>query len=383
MNKNYDLIITKISRPHIKHVLARQLAANPSISHQKALSLLENLPIVYMRDLSIKELEEAVAHLHTMGVESRAIEAKSPVDSPGTIKIPDDAGSTITSHMVEMPLVTSSLPKVPVVQKRSAAFYSSSGPMGAPVPIKPKKKNRVLGVILIIGVGLALLLYFNNKRKYVITATRPLISKQGQREKKIPASQGAGSDFSGVQEKQPGKANGQKHTTAFSQQEASESYRDSAEQAGDDYESAIRFYRMAISFNQYNYQAWQGLLTAYRGARKTEDVAETEKEMEKLFGEQVFSIGEIVASYGELVRYKRDENNVCRLEYRSLSKKRTEIEQQTFLIIRALISRESCAQVSLFASTGTGTGLLVRVPAVSFPATLSGYKDRAELSFTE
>ena len=76
---NYDLIIIKLTKTRLKQVIAHHIAVDPSISLQKALSLLDNLPLVYAKDLSFKELEDATHKLQKLGAVCRAVESKSPL----------------------------------------------------------------------------------------------------------------------------------------------------------------------------------------------------------------------------------------------------------------------------------------------------------------
>jgi tetratricopeptide (TPR) repeat protein len=180
------------------------------------------------------------------------------------------------------------------------------------------------------------------------------------------------------------KSDGYKRASVkATEKKASRQYADSARQYADDVNQAIKFYKIAISFNQYNLKAWQGLIVAYRNAGMTKEATEARKKMEELFGREISTIREVVAPYGELTDYSLDHSGVCRIEYRSKLRKQPELERETYLLIRAVLVKQHCNTVSLYASTGTGSGLLVRIDTRGFPSSVSAYKKRAAITFVE
>ena len=115
----------------------------------------------------------------------------------------------------------------------------------------------------------------------------------------------------------------------------------------------------------------------------TVEYEEATRRMAELFKDDVVTIEKIVEPYGVLVRHDRDAGGVCRIEYRSNIRDRTMLEQNTFYLIRALTAVQSYTTISVYASTGKGTGMLVRVAAHDVSATFNDYKNRATISFIE
>jgi len=388
-NMNYDVIIVKIPKPHIKKVLAHHLAADPSVSLQKALSLLDNLPVVYSRDLSAKELEDVLRQMAKLGVECQIVESKNPLDFVKEIETPPK-DVTKKSDILKVP---EKKPKT-VSERRGrqrVTFQSASSGPRLPIEKKPVKRSSTLKnvlVVLILCAAVGILFVIGKNKSFKIKSTGPLIAKKGSSKSRSKAPKKSRSSFNdelkeSKRQKQESDSKSQKESIASPQKRSSDSYTDSAASAGSDYTRAIKFYKIAISFNRNNLRAWQGLLAAYRGARMWKEAEETKGSMADLFQEDAFSIGEIVKPYGVLSQYKRDEYGVCRIEYRSHESQRSVMEKETFFLIRALIAHESCQTVSLYASTGTGRGMLVRVATTSFPASFAEYRKRAQISFTE
>ncbi len=386
---NYDVIILKIPKPHIKKVLAHHLAADPSVSLQKALSLLDNLPIVYSKDLSAKELEDVLRQMAKLGVECQIVESKNPLDF---IKETETPQKDVTK---KSDILKASGKKPKAVSERRGGqrvtFQSASSGPRLPIEKKPEKKKSILKNILVVCIlcaAVGILFVIGKNKSYKISSTAPLVSKKGGSKSRPKAPKKSRSSFNdelkeSKQQKQESDSKSPKESISSPQKRSSDSYTDSAASAGSDYTRAIKFYKIAISFNRNNLRAWQGLLAAYRGARMWKEAEETKDRMADLFQEDAFSIREIVKPYGVLSQYKRDEHGVCRIEYRSHESKRAVMERETFFLIRALIAHEPCRTVSLYASTGKGRGMLVRVSTEAFPSSFSNYTKRAQISFTE
>jgi tetratricopeptide (TPR) repeat protein len=386
---NYDLVIIKLTKPHLKQVIAHQLAADPSISLQKALSLLDNLPIIYMKELSIKELEEATYQLNKLGVVCRAVESENPIDKLGKREIPEEESAKVSVEQIDTqkaPEFKQERPSVGRVFKR--VMFSSSGARVKPVEKekpKEKKKNTLANILLAGGiiVGVIIIFIIGKNKTFKIQSIRPLVSKTDKGQSKKKPGRTSRKNFSKDHKEQKESEKKKQKPVAPSQIKSSELHIDSAAQSGNDYERAIKFYKIAISFNQYNLKAWQGLLATYRSALMRKEAEETEKRMAELFSENVFSIEKIVEPYGVLTNYVRDANGICRIEYRSQSTKRHKLEKETYFLIRALTAQENCISVSLYASTGKGKGMLVRISTDVFPSKLSDYIKRASISFIE
>jgi hypothetical protein len=220
-------------------------------------------------------------------------------------------------------------------------------------------------------------------RTIKVQPTGPILSKKSNTQS--AKTKGSASKMETVEDEDMQRSSESSEKKPFSSPEKkrSEVYADSAAHLCQDYECEIKFYRIALSFNQYNLKAWQGLIAAYKGARKWAEAEQAERQVKELFGEKVFSVEEIVKPYGVLSRYVRDENGVCRIEYRSQSLKRFELEKETYFLIRALLAQQNCDIVSLYAVTGKGKGMLVRIKPEKFPSRISDYLKTASISFIE
>ena len=251
-------------------------------------------------------------------------------------------------------------------------------------PVK-RKKSVIANVIILAGIVIVIIIVFTIGKggKVKIKPTGPVLT--GKSEIKPGNVKGRPSKVPINNEKETLKRDRSKkeEVSASPAKRNSDAYTDSAVHICEDYECEIKFFRIALSFNQYNMRAWQGLIAAYRGAGRRAEAEKAERQMKELFGEKVFNVEEIVKPYGSLSRYDRDEKGVCRIEYRSQSSKRSDLEKETFYLIRALLAQQNCTMVSLYASTGKGEGMLVRIKADRFPSRISDYVKNASISFIE
>lgn len=391
----YDLIITKIDKPASRSIIARLLAADLSTSIQKALSELENLPTVYKRGLTEKDFRELALKLNKMGATCQVIESKTPGDTfkPKRDSVEDYLKSEIKTDGTGTPNITNQKQEPP---QKTASIKSQERKKRAQEKMtflksvqkakSPRKKEGRSLVIIFVIIGVALLIAFfsaGNKKQIKIKRSDALVKKTSNKTSKGKRSKKAKKNNNINKEKASKSAKSKRTPTNPTQKKASSTYTDSARHSGDDTEQAIKFYKIAISFNRYNLKAWQGLIVAYRNAGKPKEAAEAKERMEELFGEEIFSIKEIVDTYGELSDYSQDNNNVCRIEYRSRLSKRTELERETYLLMRAILSHKRCASISLYAATRKGSGMLVRIGTRAFPSSVSEYKKRAVITFVE
>lgn len=378
---NYDLIIIKLTKPRLKQVIAHHIAADPSISLQKALSLLDNLPMVYKKDLSFKELEQASLQLQKLGAVCRAVESKIPIES-------HKAGIQIPEKKVKEYKVPKQKPIKPYVKHKKSAEtvserHTSFGTSPHIQPVK-KKKGMIINGIIIVGIVLLILTIFlvGKDQKVRIKPTGPVLA--GKKRIKSGRVKG-GTSKTTVDSNKKSKDNKREkgESPVTSAERSSDAYIDSAVQLCEGYECEIKFYRIALSFNQYNIRAWQGLIAAYRGVGKRAEAEKAEKQMKRLFGEKVFSVEEIIKPYGVLTKFDRGKNGVCRIEYHSHSLKKSTLEKETYYLIRALLTQQNCTLISLYASTGKGKGMLVRIGSDRFPSRISDYVKNASISFVE
>jgi len=159
----------------------------------------------------------------------------------------------------------------------------------------------------------------------------------------------------------------------------SSTYVDSARTAGDNLDNVISFYRIAISFNRYNLAAWQGLLQAYRDTGMTREARETEEQMRAIFGDTVTSVSDLIKPFGEVVDTYKSEDGTYRVEYRSHKRSRAEILNEVFNMTRSVRSACGCANISIFASTGAGRGMIAHSTPATSIHTLSAFSNQAQI----
>ncbi len=377
---NYDLIIVELTKPHLKHVIAHQIAADPSVSIQDAMSLLDNLPFVYMKNLTSRELADVSFQLDKLGVVYKAVESKEIPYKHGRMNVLHEG--SIETHVEKPAAETNSeavykRPKVKMLKKR-VTFSGSVSDEKTYRRNNNKLKNFFFSIILIIIV---LIIFFVGKnRRYKIRSVPTLMSKRvsSQVDKRLNnvSKREQSEKYNATQKKRKGK----RKPITSRQKEDSKIYTDSGVFYSNDFEKAIKFYKIALSFNCYNLSAWHGLIASYRAAGMFKEASDAKKRMEELFNENVFSIENLVKPYGVLSDFSSD-NNVCRMEYKSNSVKRDVLEEETFLLLRSLLAQEKCRTISLYASTGKGSGMLVRINKDDFPPTLSDYINKASITF--
>ena len=143
------------------------------------------------------------------------------------------------------------------------------------------------------------------------------------------------------------------------QRQQANAFLDSARaQGNNNLETVVAFYKAAISFNPQNLAAWQGLVQAYRDLGKESEAREAEEQMRKIFGGSVDDIASLVKPYGELLDTYKSGGGTYRVEYRSNKRSKKEIMNDVYLLTRAVRGICSCQDISIFASTGAGRGLL-------------------------
>jgi hypothetical protein len=162
------------------------------------------------------------------------------------------------------------------------------------------------------------------------------------------------------------------------QRQQANNYVDSAK-IGGDLERQVAFYKIAISFNQYNLQAWHGLLQAYREMNDRKNVAATEAQMKEIFGKEVNSVNAAVAQYGEIVDAYTNESGAYRVEYKTKKTSKEEILRDVFNLTRAIRNSCNCHNISVYASTGPGNGLMVHSTAETPVHTLPEFSKHANI----
>ena len=239
-------------------------------------------------------------------------------------------------------------------------------------------KKNIAAVILIVGIFIVIGLavhFFSGNKTHVITQTA------------IPASGHTATvqdnEFAGTGtthehgEAQPTNDRLRTQITG-TQKLLANTYMDSA-QNETDYERQIAFYKFAISFNRYNLSAWQGLLQAYRDTERHDEAQETEDQMKALFGSEVTSVSSLVKQFGDISDAYMSDDGTYRLEYRTNKRGKDDILQEVFAMTRSVRSACNCQNISIYASTGAGRGLLAHSTPKTSVHTLSAFLKYADI----
>ncbi|MFP4417242.1 MAG: hypothetical protein ACOC4C_00245 [Fibrobacterota bacterium] len=419
---SYNLIITHVPPKRARSVLARHIARDPTISLQQALQLIDNAPFVYSHGLSREQAAREIAGLKKMGIQLRIEEeskqktavSSQPEEEQASERQENDSfedrqpdstnrQAAISDEPVpiEGDKPGKSLPESPSEQDsqktendftrppehkqnsnhlthRSTEKKPSGSILIQPSSVKkgPGKFGvvfRLLLVVLLLGIIASLVYYADQNKDFKIASDGPVLVKKSSGTKSSSGTQKKGKS-------QTKRARTPRREPVSSIHKArSTMYVDSAVEAMD-LMKTINFYRVALSFNQYNIDAWFGLINAYKSAGMHSQAREAEKKMKELFGMDILEIGTIVKRFGKLEDAVGPINGMYRVSYVTTTVSRSALEKETFLLARALKSSFDCKTLILFASTAKGAGLLARIPMNDFPSTLSEYTKRAHIT---
>lgn len=361
-------------------ILARHLASGPDTSLQNAIATVEKAPFIYMKNLKKNELEQHLVQLKKLGVEFKLAEAKGSTDDISDEKTPPAVLQEAAPpphafiHMGEKPALKTGAVKNNKKTKKS--FLKRTMP-SYDYPSNTRRPGSRWTIIPAAGLAIFLigLFFFVKRQNYTIKQTGPLPSSSNRRQEENSSHKTAQAE----KKKESGMP--RMHITP-NQRARSSTYADSAAGCKDNLECTIRFYKIAISFNQYNLNAWYGLVNTYSQAKMFQEAAEAEARMRELFDKETFSVNDMVKPYGSLTDFVT-ENRVCRISFVPKNSKKQELYTSTFNIARAIRAEYGCQNITLYASTGKGTGMLVHIGSRDFPSTMSEYLNTADISFVE
>jgi len=263
------------------------------------------------------------------------------------------------------------------------------------------KRNRLVSIIMAATlVIIALLFVLSNEKKFNIKRiTFPSLTG-GPKKKAAPSDGGKESDagkdgeananasperpFGGATpdpERRADAAQNEKRRNSVNgrQKQQANNFIDSARTLGNSPDKQVAFYKIAISFNQYNLQAWHGLLQTYRQMNDAAEISSTEAQMKAIFGEEVNSINSAVTQFGELVDTYTSESGAYRIEYKTKKTSQDEILRDVFNLTRAARNTCKCLNISVFASTSPGNGMMVHSTAATSVYTLPEFKRQAHI----
>ncbi len=267
------------------------------------------------------------------------------------------------------------------------------------------RRNRIVSIILAaVIVVFALLFYFAKEKKYHVgkITIQPISGAKGVKrppsdgngngspeaggaERSVgrpPADGAAGVQSGRTPPADPDPGRSPRSSVGGRQKRQASDYVDSAKLGGP-LDNQIAFYKIAVSFNRYNLQAWHGLLEAYREKKDKDGVRDTETQMKEIFGEEVNSINAAVSQYGEIVDAYANESGAYRVEFKTKKTSKDEILRDVFNLTRAIRNSCNCHNISVFASTSPGNGLMVHSTAATSVHTLPEFSKQANILWFE
>jgi tetratricopeptide (TPR) repeat protein len=391
----YDIIIVRCPPERAMHVLARQLAASPDISLQRAMLILEQAPLAFAKDLSKQQLAREIPQLQKLGVQIRIAESPPRMHKKetGLAEIaPDNAAAgQIGDHAPNSGFMPDSeAPRVSGRASKGVAYHASKAPNPPPRPVRlggaeastreTRPVKTIASILLIIAaiVGTVMLFSYYKKPAYTIRRTEAFVSRS-------PVAMRSPAALSGKQGARQSPTDAKKSRAEVTAEDKTRAlvYADSAKAFSADHQRAIKFFLIALSFNEYNLEAWHGLIHAYKDAGMHQEARNARQRMEKLFGEEIMSVNRAISRFGALVDASKDSRRIYRLEYRSSARTRQELEKETFSVMRALRISCGCTAASVYAATGKGSGMLAYLELDPFPSTLSAYLQRARITMLE
>jgi hypothetical protein len=394
----FDIIITHIGSDKAKNIIARHLAHDPSISLQKALSMLDNPPVVYMTGLLKEDAQYHVRQLEKIQVRARLVEVQLAPLLPHAVPqfVPDHAAAAAPAPPAPPPprpaqpsTPATHQPAEPGDAAEPAAAGGNAGSGAAMTRNKIIILTSVAAVLLVsIVVILALKGTFNWGHAFALdwskaglisgdslsrkTDTKKAKPDRSSRDSAVKKDEGMGSlgtdstaNADEVTDEQKGKA---------------DACVDSGKNAPD-VTQAISFYQLAIAFNKKNVNAWYALHDTYIAAQMSKEADKTDTAMRRLFGDNIFSVARIMEPFGTVTSTSLTKDGIYRVEYRTHESNPAKNLADSYLLVKALKNSCLCNAVSLYARTSAGKGMLVYIRTESFPASFDEYKASANITY--
>jgi hypothetical protein len=284
----FTVLVIGIENPRSKAIVAHNLAGNRGVSLQLAMSLLENLPVLYQANLSKEDAAAAVARLAKIGVKAHAV-----VPEMDPIKENRPASSPSPTPAAVMPTPV----EKHVLSERPRPRFSYIGRAGAgpePKTAHSRKAWKTLAPVFAICLATLVILYSHSKKNFLLPASPASGGSADSMHQTPPAQKKTGHPRSpsgdSVGEAEAAQ-NFSKGNNAASEEArvASQAFIDSAK-ARPDVREAVSFYKMALSFNKRNINAWYGLINAYTQASMPEAADKARADMKKIFGDSAATV---------------------------------------------------------------------------------------------
>lgn len=371
----HTLIITSFGNSRSKMIIARQLAHDPAISLQKALSIVEKPPFVLMRNISSQELKYLCDQLSNMGIHFQVVETEST-----EIKKDQTIPTTVSDadYNIQPPQPMPVPPKVDIQQKPVTSYRTifpipvSSEPIKTPLKLQYFISGMVVLILTILTISGLLL--SSRRPHFILKKTGKALISSGDDYK---------AEMKNTNQKKKKAAGRTRDEISMQAKKEASMWVDSATAYRNDLLKAINFYKIAISFNRYNIHAWFGLLNTYRSLQMNSKAVQTRNEMFKLFGKNIFSISEAVEDFGEIIDAYETEDDVYRLEYKTTQKTENDLLSETYKLVKVLREICKCNSLSIFATTAPGRGMIVHLPSNAKIVTPHDFKTNAAINFLD
>ncbi|MDR2578542.1 MAG: hypothetical protein LBC70_07025 [Chitinispirillales bacterium] len=381
-----DIHVTSIPDRKAQEAIAEIIAESPSISLETARIMAERPPILLYRNVAPKEAEQYVSKLKSLGIGFKLSKAEEVPDQPeeeagGSAQPADDP---IAAHL--RTAGTGTRTHIEPRNIHSDAHAGRTG-LGNIEKMEKESKKKSLKAALITAAAfilLALLIHLLPQQNRFASNTSSTPARAAAAQNENRAGEHAQTAPQQNQQTAPQSKDRLRREISNTQRQQSNAYVDSARTCGSgNMERCIAFYRTAISFNRFNLAAWQGLLQAYRDSQMANEALETKVQMKELFGEEVMSVTSLVEAFGEVVDAYLNDEGAYRVEYKTQRRSKDDVLREVFNMTRAVRTACNCQNISIFASTGAGRGLLAHSTPQTSVHTLAGFMRQAEIVWLE
>lgn len=379
----YDLLITEIKNENSRKVLAHQLARDPGVSFQDALTKLQRLPVLLFRDLDQQAVVQLVGQYQKYGVRLNVVPAQEP---PKSAPISPNMSH---SNSESLPLVpgadASKNVKAPIksgiiLKEMEQPATGISGSISVDEIGKKEVKKRkheqlilISFLVLFIIIPLLMLLFSSGnsrKRQIVVSGIRG-----GQDTNHVVGLSNSTSDGS-IQTSQISK---RKSVTTVDKK-TSALMCDSAENAsGRNVSKMINFYKIAISFNRFNLDAWFGLLAAYKSAGMSDEYIQASDQMKELFGNDVLEVSSQVSRFGAVGDMYVSDAGVLTMNVKMDNASADALKERAYSMIKILHSNYNYKSISVVVGDKKKDRMVVHVRPGMKIATFADFKKNASV----
>jgi hypothetical protein len=385
----YDILATGYKTSRAKTIVIRQLAHDPSFSLQKATELVEAGPVILFKNLDVNEVKSYTQKLTNIGVLWKAVEIKHDKQTQKENKSQAEVSSQhavldINPYSIQenehkqsetkTQLHNSHISNV-IISNPNLQLKGNTGRFA----LEPDNKNPLptvifISLLLLIIIGIVALDRFKQNE---IRLKKMTIHSKDQINSQVNQNR----NVSGIKNNPKTSNTCSRKDISNEQKTVSSAMVDSAIQVKNDFSKEIYFYKMAVSFNRYNIHAWYGLLNTYRDAKMEKEMSSTIKEMKEIFGDGVFSINEIIHPYGNLTDAQLDKEGNYLIEYNTEKAEKDDLIDESYILIREIRQVCNCKNISLFAKTGPGQGLVVHISSSDEISSSEQYKNSASITY--